>query len=144
MKTEDFAFWSFFSPRTKDSPSERLASASPTEVFATAAAQPHVLQGKMREKQLTHGETVMATLSPVRLEAAYNKMTLYFCPMQTLDIYETIVAGDGGDIPAEVMIDGLTVPPGYEPGLYSLKNVKLSSNGTIQVTTTAETTWEKV
>ena len=145
MKTENFAFWSsLFSARAKDTPSEKLASTSPLEVFATSAAQPHVLQGKMREKQLTHGETVMATLSPVRLEPAYNKMAVYFCPMQTLDIYETIAPGDGGEIPAEVMIDGLTVPPGYESGLYSLKNVRLTSNGTIQVKTTAETTWEKV
>ncbi len=145
MKTENFAFWgNLFSQRAKDTPSERIASTSPTEVFATSAAQPHVLQGKMREKQLTHGQTVMANLSPVRLEAAYNKMALYFCPMQTLDIYETIEPGDGGDIPAEVIIDGLTVPPGHEPGLYSLKNVRLTSNGTIQVKTTTETTWERV
>src|SRR5882672_7762256 len=100
MKMENFAFWgNLFAVRAKDTPSERLASTSPTEVFATAAAQPHVLQGKMREKQLTHGETVLASLSPVRLEAAYNKMAVYFCPMQTLDIYETIMPGDGGDIP---------------------------------------------
>jgi hypothetical protein len=143
MKMENFAFWGDIF-RAKDTPSEKLASTSPIEVFATAAAQPHVLQGKMKEKQLTHGETVMATLSPVRLESVYNKMAVYFCPMQTLDIKETIAAGDGGEIPAEVVIEGLSVPADYEPGLYSLRNVKLSSNGSIQVKTTAETTWEKV
>ena len=69
------------------------------EVFTTWAAQPHVLQEKMKEKKLSHGETVTATISPVRLETAWGKMALYFCPMQTLDIAETITPGDGGDIP---------------------------------------------
>ena len=40
------------------------------EVFTTSSAQPHVLQEKMKEKKLSHGETVTATISPVRLEAA--------------------------------------------------------------------------
>ena len=79
MKMENFAFWgNLFVERAKDTPRETVAFTSPTEVFVTSAAQPHVLQGKMKEKQLTHGETVMATLSPVRLEATYNKMALYF------------------------------------------------------------------
>ena len=142
MKREDFIFWgSLLSARGKTANVESVAPTS-MEVFATAAAQPHVLRGKMREKQLTHGETVMATLSPVRLEAVYNKMALYFCPMEKLEIGETITPGDGGDIPAEVVIEGLTVPPDHKPGLYSLKNVRLTSNGTIQVKTTAETVWE--
>jgi hypothetical protein len=98
----------------------------------------------MREKQMTHGETVMANLSPVRLEAAYGRMALYFCPMKTLDVNEAITPGDEGEIPGEVVIENLTIPSGYEPGLYSLKNVKLTSNGAIQVKATAETTWEAV
>jgi len=114
------------------------------EVFTTSSAQPHVLREKMKERELTHGETVKANLSPVRLEAAGGKMALYFCPMQTLDIAETITPGDGGDIPASVVVEGLVLPPGYMSGLYTIKNVKLSSNGTIQVIATAETTWESV
>jgi len=144
MKTEDFFWGGLFSAKAKGTPSEKLVSGAPIEVFATSAAQPHVLQGKMREKQMTHGQTVKATLSPVRLEAAYNKMAMYFCPMKTLDICETMTEGDGGEIPAEVMIEGLSVPSGHEPGLYTLKNVRLTSNGSIQVKTTKETTWEKV
>jgi hypothetical protein len=114
------------------------------EVFTTSSAQPHVLREKMKERELTHGETVKANLSPVRLEAAAGKMALYFCPMQTLDIAETITPGDGGDIPASVVVEGLMLPPGFKSGLYTIKNVKLSSNGAIQVTATAETTWESV
>lgn len=113
-----------------------------TEVFTTSSAQPHVLREKMREKKLTHGETVTASLSSVRLESALGKMYLYFCPVETIDVHETITPGDGGDIPAEVVVEGLTVPAGKRPGLYTLKNVKLSSNGAMQVTANANTTWE--
>jgi hypothetical protein len=114
------------------------------EVLTTSSAQPHVLREKMKEKKLTHGETVTASISPVRLESAFGKMYLYFCPMQTIDIHQTITPGDGGDIPAEVVLDGLTIPAGSKPGLYSLKNVRLSSNGAMQVMADATTLWEKV
>jgi len=112
------------------------------EVFATASAQPHVLREKMKEKQLTHGETITASMSSVRLEAAYGKMVLYFCPLQTLEVLGTITPGDGGDIPDDVVLEKLTVPSEHKPGLYTLKNVQLSSNGSIQVIANAETTWE--
>jgi len=112
------------------------------EVFTTSSSQPHVLQEKMKEKKLSHGETVTATISPVRLESAWGKMALYFCPMQTLDVAETITPGDGGDIPSDVIVEGLTVPREHKSGLYTMKNVKLSSNGTIQVIATAETIFE--
>ena len=114
------------------------------EVFTTSSAQPHVLREKMKERELTHGETVKASISPVRLESASGRMALYFCPMQTLDIVETISPGDGGEIPPNVVVEGLVLPPEYKSGLYTIKNVKLSSNGTIQVIATAETTWESV
>ena len=114
------------------------------EVFTTSSSQPDVLRERMKEKQLTHGETITANISPVRLEAAWGKMALYFCPMQTLDVGQTITPGDGGDIPSSVIVEGLRLPPGYKSGLYTIKNVNLSSNGTIQVMATPETVWEKV
>jgi hypothetical protein len=115
---------------------------SSTEVLTTSSAQPHVLREKMREKELTHGETVKASISPVRLETALGRMYLYFCPMETLDILEIITTGDGGDIPEKVLVEGLTVPPGLKSGLYTLKNVRLSSNGAMQVLADGKTTWE--
>src|SRR5688500_13414188 len=117
---------------------------STEEVLTTSSAQPHVLREKMREKKLTHGETVTASISPVRLEAALGKMYLYFCPLQTIEVHDTITPGDGGDIPLNVVVEGLTVPTGHKPGLYTLKNVKLSSNGAMQVIADAGTTWETV
>lgn len=115
-----------------------------TEVFTTSMAQPHVLREKMREKELSHGETVKANLSPVRLEAAYGKMQMYFCPMKAVEVLERMSPGDGGDIPDSVVVEGLMVPPGLKDGLYTLKNVNLSSNGSIQVMANAETTWEQI
>ncbi|HYC87126.1 MAG TPA: hypothetical protein VEB86_17960 [Chryseosolibacter sp.] len=113
------------------------------DVEATSAAQPHVLREKMKEQQLTHGETVKANLSPVRLEFALGNAYVYFCPMKKVEILETITSGDGGDIPANVIVEGLTVPTEQTSGLYTLKNVKLSSNGTMQVIATENTTWEE-
>lgn len=140
MKREDGnLFANFFGGRNTEK-----AQMSSTEVLTTSSAQPHVLREKMREKELSHGETVTVNMSPVRLEAALGKMYLYFCPMQTLEILETITQGDGGDIPMNVVVEGLKVPPGQKPGLYTLRNVKLSSNGAMQVTADANTTWEVV
>jgi len=115
-----------------------------TEVYTTSMAQPHVLREKMKEKELSHGETVKANLSPVRLESAYGKMQMYFCPMKGVEILEKISPGDGGEIPESVVVAGLMVPPGLKDGLYTLKNVNLSSNGSIQVMANAETTWEQI
>ena len=113
-----------------------------TEVTVTSSAQPHVLREKMKEEKLTHGETVTANISPVRLESAFGKVHVYFCPMETVEVLEKITPGDGGDLPQDVIVEGLTVPAGQKSGLYSLKNVKLSSNGTMQVIANEKTTWE--
>jgi hypothetical protein len=141
MKREDGSFFAnLFGGRSV----EKEGTLTSSEVLTTASAQPHILRERMKEKQLSHGETVTVNMSPVRLEAALDKMYLYFCPMQTLDILETIAPGDGGDIPAKVVVEGLTFPPGLKPGLYTLKNVKLTSNGVMQVIADAKTTWEVV
>lgn len=139
MKRENFYFFAKFSGDKGGATPETSES---KEVFATASAQPHVLREKMREKKLTHGETITASISPVRLEAAYGKMALYFCPVQNVEILGTITPGDGGDIPGDVVVEKLTVPAAQKPGLYTLKNVQLSSNGSIQVIANEKTTWE--
>lgn len=123
---------------------EKVATEGSTEVMITSSAQPHVLREKMKEKELSHGETVTVNMSPVRLEAAFGKMLLYFCPMEDLEVIEKITAGDGGDIPHSAIVEGLNIPSDFRSGLYALKNVRLSSNGSIQVMASADTTWEKV
>jgi hypothetical protein len=112
------------------------------DVDVTSSAQPHVLRERMKEEELTHGETVTATLSPVRLEKTFGKVYMYFCPMQKVEIHEKLTPGDGGGIPSGVIVEGLKIQHGQKSGLYTLKNVKLSSNGTMQVIAGEKTTWE--
>jgi hypothetical protein len=127
--------------RAAETPAE---AKGPTPVVITAHSQPHVLHQRMREEKMTHGKTVTANISPVRLENAYGRMVLYFCPMKTIEVLHTINEGDGGSLPAEAKLEGLTVPTGLEGGYYTLKNVTLSSNGTMQVRANEETAWELV
>lgn len=111
-----------------------------TPVVITSYSQPHVLQQRMKEEKLTHGDRVTASLSPVRLESNFGKMVMYFCPMQGIQLHERIEKGDGGPLPAEVkQLDGITVPGDMKPGLYTLENVQLFSNGTMQVLATEKT-----
>ena len=115
---------------------------SATNVTTSAFSQPHVLKRKMQEEKLTHAETVTASISPVRLESSPDKMVMYFCPMKNIEILKTIVVGDGGGLPSEVSLEGLKVPKNFQPGLYTLKNVVLTSNGTMQVIGSEKTVWE--
>ncbi len=115
-----------------------------TQVVISSYSQPHVLQQKMKEERLTHGETVTVNISPVRLESDQGRMTMYFCPMKNIEVLATISNGDGGSLPAQAQVEGLTVPEDLKPGLYKLKNVTLTSNGTMQVKATSKTVWESV
>ena len=149
MKRQGLFFFANLFGGSKSSPETIVKVNPPTremprEVIATAASQPNVLQRRMQEKKLTHGETVTASMSPVRLEIGHEKMALFFCPMHALEITETHTPGDGREIPATVVVNGLKVPADFKPGMYSLKNVKLSSNGTMQVIATEKTIWEKI
>jgi hypothetical protein len=123
----------------KNKPTEKS-----TPVVITSYSQPHVLQHRMKEEKLTHGERVTANISPVRLESNFGKMVMYFCPLQSISIINRIEAGDGGSLPPEALIDGLSVPSNLGPGLYQLNNVELYSNGTMQVNATADTCFEAV
>lgn len=116
----------------------------PTPVVITSYSQPHVLQQRMKEEKLTHGDRVTANLSPVRLESNFGKMIMYFCPMQGIEVTNHIEKGDGLSIPPEAIIEGIVVPANFKPGLYILKNVELYSNGTMQVLATANTAFEAV
>lgn len=113
-------------------------------VGVTAYSQSNVLQQKMKEEKMTHGQTVTANLSPVRLEMCFGQVTMYFCPMKSIEVLETLNDGDGGSIPMEVKVQDLRIPSGLRPGLYTLKNITLSSNGSMQVNATRKTIWEPV
>ena len=116
-----------------------------SEVKITSSSQPHVLRQRMQEERLTHGETVTANISPVRLERLLrDEPVLYFCPMKKIEILEVVASGDGGNLPSEATIDGFAITKDLEPGLYKLCNVTVSSNGTMQVKATSQTRWEKL
>lgn len=112
------------------------------QVIITSSSQPEVLQKRMQEEKLSHGETVTANLSPVRLEKKRGKVVMYFCPMKSIEVLEKVTVGDGGSLPAEAKVEGLTTPANLREGIYKLKNVTLTSNGTMQVKATDETIWE--
>jgi len=140
MKREQRSFFgNLFGAKGTHSPGEK-----DVPVMITAYSQPNVLQQRMREEKLTHGETVMANLSPVRLEKHETGMVMYFCPMRTIQVLAKFTNGDGGSLPSQATIEGLKVNDGLKPGLYALKNVKLTSNGTMQVMVTENTKWEAV
>ena len=124
---------------SKSAPTE-IEKSSP--VIITSYSQPHVLQQRMKEEKLSHGETVTANISPVRLENEHGKIVMYFCPMKSIEVLETITVGDGGTIPNQARIEGLTVPENYKPGFYKLRNVMITSNGSMLVKATDETIWE--
>lgn len=117
-------------------------STKSTPVVITSYSQPHVLQQRMNMENLKHGDRVTANLSPVRLESNFGKMVIYFCPMVNLDIVNKIEAGDGGALPAEATIYDVNVPAGMKPGLYTMKNAELFSNGTMQVIAKEDTVFE--
>jgi hypothetical protein len=96
----------------------------------------------MKEEKMSHGGTVKANLSPVRLDMDHGAVVMYFCPMKNLQILETVAQGDGNSIPIQAIIEGLSVPAGYKSGIYDLENIELTSNGTIQVKATEKTSWK--
>src|SRR6476469_2089902 len=120
MKKENTIFGSLFGGGKTNEPSGQI---QPTPVALTAYSQPHVLQQKMQEEKLTHGATVTANLSPVRLEMDHGHMIMYFCPMRAIEVLETLNEGDGGFLPAEAKVADLSIPNCFRPGLYTLKNV---------------------
>lgn len=140
MKEENTSlFRNLFGSKTRNTSESQPVK----QVHTTVYSQPHVLQQRMQEEKLSHGETVVASISPVRLDREPEGMVLYFCPMKTIDIRQTVTCGDGGTIPAQVLVEGLEVPGDYKPGYYTLKNVIITSNGSISVKATTDTIWEK-
>lgn len=134
------AFDDFFGGGSSYDPSPQSSSSS--EVTVTAYSQPHVLQTRMKEEKMSHGGSVTANLSPIRLDMDKGNVVMYFCPMKKLEILEVISEGDGNNIPANVKIEGLSIQSDFKAGFYELENIELTSNGTIQVKATERTTWK--
>jgi hypothetical protein len=132
------AFENFFGGGKTYSPSDEQKLSS---VTVTSYSQTNVLRQRMKEEKMSHGQTVKANLSPVRLEMDRGEVIMYFCQMKSIEITELINSGDEASIPSQTKVDSLAVPSDFKPGFYDLKNVILTSNGTIQVIGTSSTTW---
>jgi hypothetical protein len=139
MKKVLAAFDGFFGGGKAYDPSIQSQS---SPVTITSFSQPNVLQTRMKEEKISHGGTVKANLSPVRLDMGQNGVVMYFCPMQSVRVLEVVAEGDGNNIPAQAKIEGLRVPVNFKSGLYELENIELTSNGTILVKATEKTSWK--
>src|SRR5689334_12382534 len=103
MKKLFAAFDSFYGGKVYEPSPEPQSS----PVTVTSFSQPHVLQSKMKEEKMSHGGTVKANLSTVRLEMSHGGVVMYFCPMKDLRILEVVAEGDGNVIPAQAKVEGL-------------------------------------
>jgi len=141
MKKENTSFFArIFGAKSSSDSNPQL-----TSVMLTSASQPHVLKQRMEEEKMTHGQTITADIAPVRLERIYkNEAVLYFCPMKKISVLQVKAAGDGGQLPSAATLDGFSLTPEYKSGLYRIRNVEITSNGTMQVRATSETTWEPI
>ncbi|WP_121356070.1 hypothetical protein [Flavisolibacter nicotianae] len=141
MKKENTSFFGSIFGAKGSAPAQQKT----TQVVLTTSSQPHVLKQRMQDENMTHGETVTANISPVRLEKSFwNEAVLYFCPMKKIEVLRITAAGDGGSLPSEATLDGFSIPKDYVSGYYRLRNVEITSNGTMQVKATSETTWERI
>src|SRR4051812_645796 len=96
------AFENFFGGGKTYDPSDERKSSS---VTVTSYSQPHVLREKMKEEKMSHGQTVKANLSPVRLEMGHGQVVMYFCPMKSIEILELVNGGDGANIPPQAKVE---------------------------------------
>lgn len=119
------------------------------EVHVLSYSQPHVLNHCMQQAGMTHDQQVVADLKGVRIRRGREVLdhlgvesTIFFCPLQWVNIKEIINEGDKGELPDEVAINGLKFPEDLPSGVYTLKNVVLHSNGKMSVTPTLTTEWQ--
>lgn len=138
MKSLFSVFDSFHGGKAYDPSTQPQSS----PVTITSFSQPNVLQSRMKEEKMSHGGTVKANLSPVRLEMSHGGVVMYFCPMKSISILEVIAEGDGAELPGQAKVEGLEVPADCKSGFYELENIELTSNGSLQVKATEKTNWK--
>ena len=118
------------------------------KVSVDASSQASVLASYMGMAGLSHDQAVIADIPAVRVRKEGKSTKMYFCNMNRLHVKEVINNGDGKVIPSDVKLHGIKISRELlekdRDAYYDLKNVKLYSNGTIQVIATSETKFEKV
>lgn len=118
------------------------------KVFIDSSGQAAVLAYRMEGAGMSHDQAVIADIPNVRIRKEGKSANIYFCNIRDLKIKEVINQGDGKTIPTEVKLNGIKISKELleknRDAHYNLKNVKLYSNGTIQVIATSETEFEKM
>ncbi len=109
-----------------------------------AASQSEVLRSRMTKENMTHGQTVRADIPNVRVGEPSAEMfgiisgksSVFFCNIGSFKIRERLTDGDGGTLPDQVVLRGLSVETA---GLFNLENALVTSNGVITVTVDEKT-----
>lgn len=118
------------------------------KAYIDSSSQPFMLKGRMEQAGMSHDQTVMADIQNVRLREEGGKPILYFCAIAPLTIHKQISPGDGEPIPYELKLNKVKIPKRLfktnTDGYINIRNVKLYSNGTIQVIANSKTQYEKV
>jgi hypothetical protein len=97
-----------------------------------SVSQTERLVAAMNARAISHGQTVRADIEHVEVSAKMRAEHLvHFCGLRGVKVHETIAAGDGGPLPAEVVVNGLEVE---REGVYDIQNALVSSNGKIDIT----------
>ncbi len=109
------------------------------EARVTSYSQGYRLRERMEEAEVRHGQEIRADLPGVRVTAmernwftrqARETGEVFFCNMGPITVRETSVPGDGGALPRNVVLQGLSVPV---DGTYDLLDVLVQSNGDLRV-----------
>ena len=103
------------------------------------SSQSEILKSRMSKENITHGQTVRADISNVRVGDpvaragwfARRKAPVFFCNMGGLKIREELQGGDGAQLPDRVIVKGFTVKTS---GYFNVENALITSNGSITVT----------
>jgi len=102
------------------------------EARITAMSQQFKLRQRMEEAQVSHGQTVRADLTNVRVGALVGSADgqTFFCTMGPIRVRRVLSPGDHLPLPTDVRLEGLNVPA---PGTYDIVNALVSSNGDIRL-----------
>src|SRR5919112_4709792 len=109
------------------------------EARVTSYSQGYRLRERMEEAEVRHGQEIRADLPGIRVTAiahswfsrrAGDRGEVFFCNMGPITVRETSAPGDGGALPRNVVLQGLSVPA---DGTYDLLDVLVQSNGDLRV-----------
>lgn len=117
------------------------------DVELADSPQTNVLVSKLRGAKISHGKKAVVNLNHVRIENGTLKrkpITMYFCPMNGVQIIKHLQKGDGGRLPENSKLDGLKIDRLSKSGIYNLKNVIIYPNGKVNIIQTPKTKFEFV